>query len=329
MKISREIKISVIFLVGIVLVFWGVNFLKAKHIFSPVRTFYSVYEKVDGLVASNPVIINGLKVGQVDDVEFHPNGSGKILVKLSVTSDFPISKNSIAKVTGDLIGSKSVELILGDSKEFIEDGDTLQAKVQGSLQEEVNVQLLPFKRKVESLMLSLDSALAVIQSVFNENTRNNLTMSFESIKIAIKNIEHMTFAADTLVSSQKTRLASIFANVESITYNFKENNSKLSKIITNFAMLSDTLVKADFAKVITNASNTMAETNAIMEKINSGKGSIGMLINNDSLYNKLDKASEEMGLLIEDIKLNPHRYLNFSVFGPSVKKNKYQPKEKQ
>lgn len=325
MKIKREYKIGIIFIIGVIILFWGINFLKSKHVFSPVRTFYAVYDKIDGLAVSNFVLINGLKVGQVDDIEFQPGGSGKILVSFTLNTDFNIPKNTIAKVTGDLIGSKSIELILGDSKEFLEDGATLEAKMQGSIQDEVNVQLIPFKRKVESLMLSLDSVLAVVQSVFNENTRDNLAQSFESIRVTIQNIEHMTFAADTLVSTQKGRLASILSNVESISSNFKDNNKQLSRIINNFATLSDTLVKADFARVISNTSATMAQTNEIMTKINSGKGSIGMLINNDSLYRKLDKASLELGLLLEDVKLNPHRYIHISVIGGGGKHEKYQP----
>ncbi|MEI7596361.1 MAG: MlaD family protein [Bacteroidota bacterium] len=325
MKITREVKIGLVFIVGVVILFWGVNFLKAKHIFSPVRVFYAVYEKVDGLAVSNPVSVSGLNVGKVDKVELHPDGSGRVLVTFSLNTDFPLPANTTARITSDLMGAKTINLILGNGPQFIPEGDTLKTSIQGSLQSEVNLQLVPFKRKMESLMLSLDSVLVVVQSIFNENTRDNLALSFESIKVAIQNIEHMSFSADTLVSTQKGRLASILGNIESITFNFKENNSKISRIISNFATLSDTLVKADFARVISNTSETMAQTNEIMSKINSGKGSIGMLVNNDSLYRKLDKASNELDLLLQDVKLNPHRYIHISVFGGGGKHAKYEP----
>ena len=320
MKIKREIKIGFIYIVGIIILIWGINFLKSRHIFTSERKFYAVYNSVNGLVPANPVVLNGLKIGKVDKVDFLTNGNGKIQVAFTVTTNLPFPDNTIAKIVStDLMGSKSVELILGNSKTMLVDGATLKSSLQGSLQEEVNMQILPLKRKAEDLMLSLDSVLTVVRAVFNEDTRENLSKSFESIKVTIDNLEHTTFTLDTLFTTQKSKLAAIFSNVESITMNIKENNGRITNIIKNFSSISDSLAKADFARVIKNANEALAETNQIVGKINSGKGSLGLLINNDSLYVKLNKASNELGLLLEDVKLNPKRYVHFSLFGGKSK----------
>lgn len=323
MKYKKEIILGLLITVGIALLIWGINFLKGKDIFSNKREIFAVYKQVNGLSSANPILINGLKVGQVREVFFHPNGSGNVVVRMNLTNDFSIPKNSVARIiSSDLLGSKAVDIQLGDSKKNIENGDTLLASIQSSLQEEVNIQLLPLKRKAEDMMLSLDSVLAVVQYIFNENTRENLAKSFESLKITISNLEHTTFNLDTLVGKERGRLGTILSNVESITTNFKGNNQKINNLIANFSEISDTLAKANVAKTIRKADNTLKEMQDVMGKINRGEGSMGMLVNNDSLYKKLDNTVAELNLLFKDIKENPNRYVQVSVFGKKNKKDK-------
>ena len=207
-------------------------------------------------------------------------------------------------------------------------GAILKSSIQGTLQEEVNMQILPMKRKAEDLMLSFDSVLTLVRTVFNANTQENLASSFESIKNTLNNLESTTFTLDTLFITQKSKLAAIFSNVESITLNIRENNNRITNVIKNFSNLSDTLAKADFARVIKNASDALSETNQVVNKINNGKGSLGLLLNNDAIYNKLDKASTELGQLLEDMKLNPKRYVHFSLFG-GKQKNYEAPDQKK
>lgn len=202
-------------------------------------------------------------------------------------------------------------------------GDTLTSDIQPSITEEVSYQMLPIKRKAESVMASLDSVLSVIQYVFNEDTRENLAHSFESIKFTIQNLEHTTYNIDTLVTTQRNRLAVIFDNIESISTNIKNNNAKLANIISNFSTLSDSLSKAKIVSTINSANKAMLNFSEVTEKINSGEGSLGLLINNDSLYNQLAKSSKDLDLLLEDLRLNPQRYVHVSVFGKSPKKNQY------
>lgn len=329
MKIKREAKIAIIFVAALILFFWGFNFLKGRHLFTSERTYYAVYKQVNGLVEANPVVINGYKVGIVNNIYFHPDGSGRLIVKFNVDNDIRIPYNTVAKLySSDILGSRAIELVLGDSKVDAASGDTLKTQIQASLGEEVSIQMMPIKQKFENVMLSIDSVLVVIRGVFDENTRKNLALSFESIKLTIKNLEHTTYNIDTLVTTQKYKLAAIISNVESITANIKKNNDKISNIIVNFSNISDTIAKAKIASTINNADKALSEFNMILGKVNRGEGSLGMLVNNDSLYKNLNSASEQLNLLVEDVKLNPQRYISISVFGKKSKPYKNSKKEK-
>ncbi len=328
MKIKKEIKIAVVFIATLALLYWGINFLKGRDFFNKERIYYAVYNQVNGLVVANPVLVNGFKVGHVKKMYFHPDNSGKIVVEFIINnSDLDIPVNSVARLfSSDLLGSRAVEIQLGNSSTLAKDGDTLKTFIQATLGEEVNVQFQPIKKKFENVMLSIDSVLVIIRGIFNENTQKNLEQSFESIRYTIQNLEHTTYNIDTLVVTQRQKLANIIGNVESISLNIKNNNDKISNIINNFSNISDTIAKAKISRTITDANRTLKEFADIMEKVNRGEGSLGMLINNDSLYNNLNGASKQLNELVEDVKLNPGRYVNISVFGGG--KKKYKPPHK-
>jgi len=326
LKISKEIKIGIVFVVGLALLYWGINFLKGRDLFKNERTFYAVYDQINGLVKANPVLVNGFRVGQVDDIYFQHSNSKKIIVVLTITNnDLIIPSNSIARIISkDILGTRAIDLILGDGGTVAKEGDTLVSEVQPPLTDEIK----PIKEKFENALVSLDSVLLAIKEVFNEKTRKNLEASFENVQKTISNLEHITYNIDNLVTNQHHNLGDIINNVASITQNIKNNNDKIQNIIRNFSDISDTVAKSNLASAINNADKSLKDFSEIMEKINKGEGNLGLLVNNDSLYNNLEKSSKELNELIEDIKLNPKRYLNFSVFGPSKKKNEYtKPKE--
>lgn len=330
LKIKREVKVGILVVASSAFLYWGFNFLKGRNYLSSNRIFYAKYEQVNGLVKANWVMVNGVKVGEVSGIEFM-DAKGNVLVEMSVDNTIDIPRNTISRIyNSDVLGSKAIQFILGDGTDLAENGDTLASDIQPSITEEVSYQMLPIKRKAESVMASLDSVLAVIQYVFNEDTRDNLAHSFESIKFVIQNLEHTTYNIDTLMTTQRNRLAQIFANIESISSNFKNNNSKLTNIISNFSAISDSLSKAKIVSTINNANLAISNFSKITEKINNGEGSLGLLINNDSLYYELEKSSKNLDLLLEDLRLNPQRYVHVSVFGKNPKKNQYTaPDEKK
>lgn len=315
MKLSKEVKIGAIILAAIAALFLGVQYLKGKDLFNRSRTFYGVYSQVGGLVVSSPVTINGFQVGQVSDIQLYDPVPGAVVVTFIVTNDdLEFSDDTQAHIESlDFLGSKTVSLKLGSSGIPAESGDTLSVSIEVGLMDEVNRQLAPLKLKTESLIASVDSVMAVTNALLREDARPNLKKSFESIRRTLASIEHTSESLDGLLMEQKGRLASILVNVESLTGNLSESNQDLSNIIKNFSSISDSLVKADVANVVGQASEAISSTALIMDKINRGEGSLGLLLNDDSLYNHLNTASDNLDALLEDIRLNPKRYVSFSL----------------
>jgi len=312
--VKTKIIIGSVFIVVIAILIIGVNYLKGIDFFNPDNTFYAVYPNVSGLKVSNSVTINGYKVGQVKTISLNPDFSG-VLVAFSIEKKLIIPDSTIAQIySSDIMGTKAVKFILSDSKNTLSNGDTLLSNTEKDLKEQVNAELLPLKRKTEDLISSFDSALAIIQNVFNEKTRENLSLSFESIKKTVKYLEETSLTVDTLMTTQRGKLSRIFSNVESISANLKNNNEQLTNIINNFSAVSDTLARIQFVSVMEKAQKTLEQTNQLVEKINSGQGSLGMLVNNDTLYNHLEESAKDLDYLLEDIQQNPKRYLHFSVF---------------
>lgn len=329
MKIKKEVKIGFLFIATLAISIWGLNYLKGKDIFTKQRLLYAIYDNINGLQVSNPVLLKGFKIGQVKDIHFTNDSTARIAVIMSITSDIKIPKKTIAKIfSEDLLGSKAIELQFVKSGSYVENGDTLVSDLQASLGDEVNRQMLPVKQKAEKLMASLDTVLASIQYIFNENTRDNLRLSFESIKVTIDKLRNTLTNVDTIISEQKNNLSSIIFNVQSFTNNLKKNNQEIDNILNNISTFSDTLTKLQISKTVNKANKAINDISLIIEKVNKGEGSIGLLINNDSLYRNLNSSSKELNELLKDIKLNPQRYVHVSVFGRNPKKNKYSPASK-
>jgi len=314
-KRRKELLIGLFFVVAIALFIWGYNFLKGRNIFNDEKAIYGIYNDVSGLTKSNPVSIYGLQVGQVKDIYFDENMSGKLIVVFAINTDFPIPINSIAKIySSNLMGSKAVQIIPGNSNVFVNDGDTLFTTIEGSLKDAVNQQVQPIKLKAESLIESIDSIMVVFQTIFNENARENIKHSFENIKNTLGNLEHTTSTIDTFVVMEKVRLAEAISNLEKITDNLDKNKDNITNILTNFSAISDSLKQADIPATVINANKSIEKLFSILDKIDKGEGSAGLLLNSDSLYVHITKSASDLNLLLEDIRENPKKYVKFSIF---------------
>ena len=316
MKIRNEVKVGFIVTAAIVGLIWGINFLKGIDLFSRTTTVYAVYDSVEGLVKSNAVILKGYRIGQVQKLEFIPDKSGRMLATIKISRQVFVSKSSTAQIiNSDLFGGKAINIELGTDPEPLVEGDTLKSEVISGLSEQIG----PIKDKAESLIQSLDSVANAMHLLLDQKTRKNLSKSFESLSKILATFENTSKSLDKMLSSEQSRLNLMIANAESITSNIKNNNEKISNILNNFSQLSDTLVKANFANTLMNANKTMSETASIMQKINKGEGSLGMLVNNDSLYKNLSATASDLDKLIIDLKANPKRYVHVSVFGGNKK----------
>ena len=314
-KNLRPVIIGLSFIAAIVIFVWGYNFLKSKNLFKAETIYYASYDKVNGLIKANPVVINGLRVGQVKNVYFNPDMSGDIMVSMVLSTDFPIPKNSIARIfSSDLMGSKAIELVLGNSTAILQEGDTLATSVEGGLMEEVNAQVQPIKAKAENLLASIDTLVIALESVFNETARENLKESFQNIELTFANLQRTTSNIDTLVVEESSRISSILVNLDSLTAALNENRGNIQNIITNFEIISDSLAKSEIPGTFAEINKTLADMQLILESINEGQGTLGMLVTDDSLYVELNRSATALDSLLNDIRLNPKRYVRFSLF---------------
>ncbi|MDP2386842.1 MAG: MlaD family protein [Bacteroidota bacterium] len=322
---KKEVKIGIVVLLAIGVFIYGFNFLRGHNLFNPQRKLYAVYPKIDGLLEANPLLLNGFKVGQVNKIELREkDGKYDVLVTFFISSDVDIPTNSAAKiVSSDLLGSKAVELVFSKRTDYVKDGDYLVGESEDDIKTSVNKQIAPLQKKAEQLISSIDSVMQVVTQVMNANVRQNLITSFESIKNTIITLEHTTYKVDTLLSKEQYAIADIIQKVSSITTNIEKNNEKLSNVINNFSNISDSLAKANVKKTIEETNKALSDANLILAQINSGQGTMGKLIKNDSLYNNLNKSSEDLDKLLKDLRINPERYMHISVFG---RKDRNKPK---
>lgn len=328
MKITKEFKLGVLFVLTLFLLGWGIEFLRGRNVFTNNREYYGVYDRINGLVVANPVTVNGMEVGQVTEIEFTDDNSGRILVTIEVQDDFQIPENSVARIySSDLMGSKAVGLMLGSANNLAKAGDTLSSSVESGLKDAVNEQVRPIRNKAENLMLSIDTVVTVIQDVFNKETRKDLANSFASIDATLKYLKNTTYNIDTLMTMERDRLAMIVGNLEAITRNIDHNEGKINNIMTNLSTVSDSLARADISATLNKANESIEQITSITRKLNEGQGTAAKLLNNDSVYRNLQEATHEMNMLLLDMKLNPQRYVHFSVFGRGGKRNEYVPPE--
>jgi phospholipid/cholesterol/gamma-HCH transport system substrate-binding protein len=315
-KLTKELRVGLIFVMATAILIWGLMYLKGMELFKHRMIVYAVYDRVNGLVVANNVAISGMKVGQVKDMYFSPTQRGKIICELYISKSYPIPVNSVARINNsdNLIGGKYVEIVLGDSKQILENGDTLKSIIEASIGESLTQQLIPLKNKTEKLIGSIDTVATLIQQVLNKDTRDNLAASISHIKDVLNNLSHTTYYLDTLVGSQRSHLANIISNVESISLNLKNNNQKITNILNNFSELSDSLAKANIPATIAQVHKAVADIDIAVNKINNGQGTLGLLLNDDKLYKEVEKAARDLNLLLEDIKANPQRYVKVSVF---------------
>ncbi len=308
---NKEFKIGIVAIITIVMLFIGVNYLKGLNVLKNNRVFYAQYENIGGLQLGSPVSLNGYKVGMVSDINLLPNQSRSLLVKISIKKSFDIPENSICKIINqDLMGSKGVELLLSDSKDFIDDGDTLLSSIQGSLKDEVNAQILPLKRKAEELISSVDSVMIIVTAVLNKDTRENLRNSLRSLDKTFELMSHTMVKVDSMIEINDDRITKVIMNLESISSNLEGSNADVKTILSNFATISDSLANSNIALTLKNISE-------ISTKINNGEGSLGLLLKEEKIYHNFEKSTRELAELLEDIKKNPSRYVNFSIIGGS------------
>jgi len=309
LKISNETKIGALTVVSVAILILGYSFLRGNDVFTTENKFYAVYTDVTGLAVAKPVLVNGFQIGRVSHLTLQPNGT--TLVEFKVQSKYDVPKNTVAKLDGDLLGNKTIDFQLGNSKEMAESGATLDATVKGSLAES----LQPVQEKAKLIVAKMDSILSSVNNIMNPRFQKNVDRSFNSIANTLQSLEGAANKADALVGKQSVRINNILANVESISANLKASNQYLTGTLSNFNKISDDVAKGHIKETLENANKAVADLQATITKINNGQGSLGLLLNDDKMYNNLKDASANLNNLFIDIKAHPKNYVSFSVFG--------------
>ena len=306
MKLSREIKTAILVIAAIALFIWGYNFLKGRDLFTNYKTFYVEYKNVEGLVISAPVTINGLTVGKVSSIHIN-NKTAKILVEMQVNTDFPISKSSIAEIYAPTaLGGKQLAIIPNTSDTILAiDGDYLKSSSKLGLTDELANQLQPLRDKITKLLDNANTMLESVNDILDKKSKDDLKNSLASLSETITEFHKASLSLNEILDDNKKQIGGIVTD-------FK-------KVSSDFSTISSDLNKAELGKTAENLQKTLASVDKIMNDLESGKGTIGKMLIDDSFYNNLSKTSKELELLLVDLRLNPTRYVNVSLFG---KKNK-------
>lgn len=306
MKITREIKTSILVIASILLFIWGYSFLKGRDLLNSYRTFNVQYDNVEGLMNSAPVTINGLVVGKVSSISL-VNETGKLLVELQVKSDFPISKSSVVSIyEPGLIGGKQIMITPNlEDKSVAENGTTLNGRIIPGLTSLVGERLTPLQEKVEKMVVSADLLLKNINIILDAKTKENIQSSVANLDATLAEFKVASGKVNEMLVDNKGKINSTMVNID--------------KASANFSKISDSLSKIKIGKTVKTLEKTLASVDKIMSDVESGKGTMGKLMKDETLYANFAKSSKELELLLQDLRLNPTRYVNVSLFG---KKNK-------
>ena len=308
-KISNEVKVGAAALVTILAFIWLYNFLKGKDLFSSTASYYVVYNQINGLTSTNPVEINGYKVGVVQSINFINDKSGRLLIKLSVNKSFTLPENTIAEITtATLIAGMKIRLIFGKGPGVYSSGDTIPGRLAESILTKFQTDLDPIKDKLTVMISNLDSVLASINSIMTPEFTKNVRGSIANLNSTTKNLSE-------ILGAKEAELKSALSDLAKFSKMLADNSGNLGNTLGNLKAISDTLAASDLYSTVNKLKSTLEKTAVLMENLNKGKGTAGQLFTNDSLYINLTNSIGSLDLLLKDLKANPKRYVHFSLFG--------------
>ena len=306
MRFSKEIKIALLAVVAIGFLIFGYRFLRGTDFLSSTNTFYAYYNNIQGMEVSNPVVINGLTVGKVQQLELLQDQGNRIKVTFEVDKKLKIGDGTIAMLgSSDLLGSKAIMLQMGPNTELYQSGATVKSAAKGNITDELAAEAIP-------LMKTIDTTVANINSFFTPQARN-------SMQHLLENMEQTTGTLNKMMLDNQRNINQITTNISRLTGALVTTEKKIDILAGNLNTITDSIKKADVAQVIRNANLAMAEMRSAIAKVDNAQGSLGMLMNDRALYNNMTRATADLDRLLVDFQKNPKRYVHFSVFG---KKNK-------
>lgn len=308
MKISNETKVGALTAVSITLLILGFNFLKGKNLFNKKATMYVTFSKVEGLNIADAIKINGLRVGAVESIDEMDADLTKVAVAFHLTRHINIPKDSYAKIVATPLGSTAITINLGSGKTFLLDGDTLMGQDTKGLIDDIKTSLQPTIDNVNNTLVSLDSTIKRIGGVFNENAK-------QDIGSILLELATTTNELNKLLAPGKGNLALSLENINGFTSNLKSNNDSITTIVNNLAKLSNNLASVDISNTVQSIEKATNNLTGILQDLRAGKGSLGKLASDETLYKTLNSTANSLNVLLQDLRMHPKRYVQVSVFG--------------
>lgn len=322
LKLSNETKVGILTVVGITLLVLGFNLLKGKSLFSHNKTIYAVYKNVNGLMPANAVQVNGLVVGNVSNLEVKDKDASQILVTLTITKKIDIPRNSVARISSDLLGTKTVQVELGNATEYLQSGDTVYAATDGSMTDALKEQLNPLVQKLQGTLSNIDSVLLTVNAILDTTAKGNLQDAIRNLNATMRNFTHTSASLNGMLDPHNGNIQKTFDNLAAVTGNLKDNNQKITGILDNAEKATGALANGNIDKTLQQLQQTANNLNQTIAKLNTTDGTAGLLLNDKKVYNNLQYSLGNLNKLLEDLRINPKRYVHFSLFG---KKDKTKP----
>lgn len=311
MKFTKEIKVGFLAIIGVMMSVFSYNYLKGINLFDKNRKFTVKYEKVDGLSVSNPVTMNGFKIGKVQKINFNSKNTRELLVDITIDNNVVFPKTSLAELyeTG-LIGGKAISIIpdYKNDSTIALDGDILRGVIKPGLTELVNQILPQVQLQLEAVMKNAEIVLQNINTLFDDETKKELKSSIEDFSNLTNSLSETSNEISDLIIDNSDNLTNAVTDFKIASNNIKS--------------ITDSINSEDIITITSNLNTLVSDLNSITSSLKNSDGTAGMLINDESIYNNLENATNQLNILIEDIKLNPDRYINFSVFGKKSKEPK-------
>lgn len=314
MKINNETKVGILTIVAVGLLIIGFNFLKNKDVFNRSTKIYAIFPKLGSLEKSNEVKINGLAIGTVYETAPTDKNVTAILVTISLKRDVNIPANSVAYITSPLGGlsSASINIEKGDAANFLKNGDTINTRLDADMLSDLSSEVSPTLAKIRQTLDSLNRVFSNVNTLFNPETKGNLHAT-------IANLSASSQSLNQLLDAKNGDLAHTLKNVSAITDNLKKNNDSISLIISNTKQFTSKLSELDLKKIGDSLEVTISSLKAVAQKVSSTDGTIGALINDRKMYDKINDVILSAEILLDDLRTHPKRYVNLSIFGKKDK----------
>jgi phospholipid/cholesterol/gamma-HCH transport system substrate-binding protein len=307
MKIKREHKTGIIVLLALSAAIWGFNYLKGVDLFSNYNTFYAVTDNVEGVIASTPVTLKGIEIGNVEGLRFYDEMRQTMMI-IRINDKYQFSKDSKIKVYGgNIMGGKSIAIVPGNDSQPATDKDTLQILKEPGMLELVNNRLTPLQDKVENALIETNKLLNGLNNVLNPKVQQSIVNSTLNLEKTLQNFNQASSEVNQLLAKNQEHFNKSFENID--------------KASANFVSLSDSLKQINIGNVVADLNKTIDKINISIDKLNRGEGTMAKMMNDKELYENLSKSTKELELLLKDIRNNPKRYVHFSVWGRKDKKD--------